>query len=55
MVIIIIIVVVVVVIIFHSKRNTQHRPWTVSYLTSFESNIVSLTVFEIFDIKDIFP
>jgi len=29
-------------------------PWAVSYLT-FESNIVSLTVFEIFDIKDIFP
>jgi len=28
-------------------------PWAVSYLTSFESNIASLTVFEIFDIKDI--
>jgi len=26
-------------------------PLVVSYLTSFESNIVSLTVFEIFDIK----
>ena len=25
------------------------------YLTSFESNIVSLTVFEILDINDIFP
>ena len=25
-----------------------------SYLTSFESNIVSLTIFEKFDIKDIF-
>jgi len=24
-------------------------PWAVSYLTSFESNIVSLTVFEIFE------
>jgi len=24
----------------------------ISYLTSFESNIVSLTVFEIFDVKD---
>jgi len=30
-------------------------PWVVSYLTSFEFNIVSLTVFETFDIKDIFP
>ena len=29
-------------------------PWAVSYLTSFESNIVSLTVFEIFDIKRYF-
>jgi len=29
-------------------------PWVVSYLTSFESNIVSLTIFEIYDIKDIF-
>ena len=25
-------------------------PWAVSYLTSYESNIVSLTIFEIFDI-----
>jgi len=31
------------------------RPCAVSYLTSFESNFVSLTVFEIFDIKDMFP
>ena len=29
-------------------------PLAVSYLTSFESNIVSLTTFEIFDIKDTF-
>ena len=28
-------------------------PWVVSYLTSFESNVVSLAIFEIFDIKDI--
>jgi len=26
-------------------------PWVVSYLTSFESNIVSLTIVETFDIK----
>ena len=26
-------------------------PWAVSYLTSLESNIVSITVFEIFDAK----
>ena len=30
-------------------------PWVVSYLTSCECNITSLTVFEIFHIKDIFP
>jgi len=30
-------------------------PLLVSYLTSFESNIVSVTVFEILDIKAIFP
>ena len=29
-------------------------PLVVSYLTSFEFNINSLTIFEIFDIKDIF-
>ena len=30
-------------------------PLVVSYLTFIGSNVVSLTVFEIFDIKDIFP
>jgi len=29
-------------------------PWLVSYLSSFESNIVSLIIFEIFDVKRIF-
>ena len=30
-------------------------PWVISYLTSSESHIVSLAIFEIFGIKDIFP
>ena len=30
-------------------------PWVVSYSISIDSVVVSVTIFEIFDIKDIFP
>ena len=42
------------VIVIHPRSKVMvpiESPWAVSYLTSFESNIV----FEILDIKDIFP
>ena len=39
--------------VIHGERSIN-SPRVVSYLTSFESNFVSLTIFEIFDMKDIF-
>jgi len=35
-------------------HGANRQPMAVSSLTSFESNVVSLAIFEIFDIKDIF-